>query len=129
MESKRRRGAPLGNHNALKHGYYSKGFDRARKADYCSAGDVRGLDEEIALLRLVIKKAAIVGDHKNLQLLVKTANALNKLVRTRDKLLTTREDQIRIGINNVMRDVAAPLGIGPFAAHNLNSENKLNNNV
>jgi hypothetical protein len=54
---KRKRGAPVGNKNALKHGFYSKIFDRADKRDFERAAGIEGIDEEIALMRLKIKRA------------------------------------------------------------------------
>jgi hypothetical protein len=110
METKRKRGGQHGNRNALKHGYYSKIFSKEEKADYCSAGDVEGIDEEIALMRHVIKTAASFKDDKHLLLTVRAANALNKLVRTRQKISSWRYDELQIAIRGVMEDLLVPLG-------------------
>src|SRR4030043_582071 len=82
-KTKRKRGAPKGNRNSKKHGFYSKVFDEAERFDFNDAIGVDGIDEEIALLRLEIKKAISGGDERNLLLLVKAAGALEKLIRTR----------------------------------------------
>jgi hypothetical protein len=82
----RKRGGQPGNRNALKHGYYSRVFTREEIEDLRSAGDVRGLDEEIALVRHVIKKAAVSPDDRHMLIMIRAANVLNRLVRTRHKI-------------------------------------------
>ena len=54
ISSSRRPGGQPGNTNALKHGFYARKLKSRRLADYARARTVTGLDEEIALLRLVI---------------------------------------------------------------------------
>jgi hypothetical protein len=55
MSSPRRPGAPPGNHNALKHGFYTR---RIRKHDLTGveSTDVSGLVEEIALIRVFTRR-------------------------------------------------------------------------
>ena len=111
METQRNRGGQKGNRNALKHGYYSKIFSKEEKADYCSAGDVEGIDEEIALMRHVIKTAASFKDDKHLLLTVRASNALNKLVRTRQKITSGRYDELQTAIRGVMENVLIPMNV------------------
>jgi hypothetical protein len=111
VEEKRIRGGQPGNHNALKHGYYSKVFNKKDRVDYCSAGDVEGIDEEIALLRRVIKKAASSDDDKQVIILVRATGALNRLIRTRYKLLSGRHDRLKDAIVNVVHDILIPMGV------------------
>ncbi len=59
-EIKRKRGAPKGNQNARKHGFYSRVLDEAEKLDFELAAGVDGIDDEIALLRVKIK--SITGE-------------------------------------------------------------------
>jgi hypothetical protein len=106
----RKRGGQKGNRNALKHGYYSRIFSKEEKADFCSAGDVEGIDEEIALMRHVIKTTASKKDDKHLLLLVRAANALNKLIRTRQKI-QGRYSGLKEAIEKVVREVNPPMGI------------------
>ena len=56
-QPKKRRGAPQGNLNALKHGFYSKAF---RAAELEAVHDIEEHDvaQEIDLLRLIIKRTA-----------------------------------------------------------------------
>ena len=51
---KRLPGGQPGNTNALKHGFYARKFNPGHLDDYTRASLVTGLDQEIALLRLVI---------------------------------------------------------------------------
>ncbi len=111
-QEKRPRGGQIGNHNALKHGYYSKIFTEEEKKDLCSAGEVRGLDQEIALLRHVIKEAVSIKDDKHQMLVVRAASALNKLMRTRQKIEPGQDALIR-RMRYIYKQVAAPCGISP----------------
>ncbi len=95
-EEKRKPGGQPGNQNALKHGYYSRIFSQEEeREDYSSAGEVRGLDQEIALMRHVIKEAASVKDEKHMLIMVRASNALNKLIRTRDKVYGNQDKDLR----------------------------------
>ncbi len=51
------RGAPLGNKNALKHGFYSRDFPKTDLRDL-EAVDIKGLLEEISLVRLQLRQLA-----------------------------------------------------------------------
>ena len=113
---KRKRGGQPGNRNACKQGFYSRILSTEENEDLSSAGDVEGIDEEIALIRLVLKRAASVNDEKHLTIMIRAANALNKLVRTRQKL-EGNSDQIGRAVRNVMRD--AELTLGPELAREM----------
>ena len=49
-EVKRKRGAPEGNQNTRKHGFYSKVLDETEKMDFKLAAGVNGIDDKTALL-------------------------------------------------------------------------------
>jgi len=108
---KGKRGAPKGNQNARKHGFYSKVFDEAERLDFEMATGVDGIDDEIALLRVKIK-SLLERDPENIKLIMQATNTLARLVRTRYNI--SREDKkgLKEAIGNVLRDVALPLGIG-----------------
>jgi len=110
-EAKRKKGAPKGNLNALKHGFYSRIFDEAERYDFNLASGIEGIDEEIALLRLEIKKAISGGDDRNLKILVKAVVALEKLVRTRYQITSAQRRGLKEAIENVIRDIFVPLGV------------------
>jgi len=116
-QAKRTRGGQIGNRNALRHGYYSRILSEEEKADLCSAADVEGLDEEIALLCHVIKQAASLKDEKHFLLVVRAATALNRLIRTRHNLQDDR-DNLKGVVENVLENALYPLGIGPEKLYN-----------
>ena len=51
----RRRGAPFGNRNALKHGFYARNFDPGDTKDL-DEHEFDGLTDEIILLRVYIRR-------------------------------------------------------------------------
>jgi hypothetical protein len=106
-----KKGAPAGNRNALKHGFYAKIFNEAEKVDFTNAAGIEGIDGEIALLRLEIKKAISGGDDRNLKLLVKAAGALDKLIRTHYQITASQRNGLKEAIENVIKEVLLPLGI------------------
>ncbi|MDP3879441.1 MAG: hypothetical protein Q8Q07_03940 [Dehalococcoidales bacterium] len=108
---KGKRGAPKGNQNARKHGFYSKVLDEAERSDFEQATDVEGIDDEIALLRVKIK-SILERDPENIKLIMQATNTLARLVRTRYNLSKEDKKGLREAISNVLRDVAIPLGIG-----------------
>ncbi len=105
-----KRGAPKGNQNARKHGFYSRVLDETESADYARATEIDGLDGEIALLRVKIK-SLLVHDPDNVRLLMQATNSLVRLVQTRYKVGKDDKKGMKEAITNVLRDVAVPLGI------------------
>ena len=92
--------------------FYSRVLDEAEKLDFELAQGVEGIDDEIALLRVEIKKAITGGDPRNLKLLVDATNALERLIRTRYRITKEERKGLKEAIGNVIRDIALPLGIG-----------------
>jgi hypothetical protein len=113
---KRKRGGQKGNRNSLKHGFYAKVFDEAEKFEFINASDMEGIDDEIALLRLEIKKSISGGDERNLLLLVKAAGALEKLIRTHYKITTEQHAGLKEQIINVIKEFLVPIGINVGSA-------------
>ena len=116
-EAERKRGAPKGNQNARKHGFYSKVLDEAEQLDFELATGVEGIDDEIALLRVKIK-SILENDPENIKLIMQATNALARLVKTRYNITKEQKKGLKEAIGNVLRDVALPLGIGIGAAIN-----------
>ena len=110
-EAKRKRGAPKGNQNARKHGFYSKVLDEAEQFDFELASGVDGIDDEIALLRVKIK-SILEKDPQNIRLIMQATNTLAGLVKTRYSITKEQKKGLKEAIGNVLRDVALPLGIG-----------------
>jgi hypothetical protein len=113
----RKRGAPKGNQNARKHGFYSRVLDEAEKLDFELATGVEGIDDEIALLRVKIK-SLVAHDPDNLKLIMQATNTLARLVRTRYNISKKDKKGLKEAIGNVLRDIALPLGIGIGATIN-----------
>jgi len=110
-KAKRKKGGQKCNRNSLKHGFYTKVFDEAERFDFTFATGIEGIDEEIALLRMEIKKTISGGDERNLILLVKAAGALEKLIRTRYQITAAQRKGLKEAIGNVIKDVLVPLGV------------------
>jgi hypothetical protein len=108
---KGKRGAPKGNQNARKHGFYSRALNEVEQLDFEKATKVDGIDEEIALLRVKIK-SVLEHDPENIKLLIQATNTLIRLVRTRYNIGKEDKQGLKEAISNVLRDVALPLGIG-----------------
>ena len=65
---KRKRGAPFGNSNALRHGFYSRHFTSAENASLDA--DIKGeFIDEINIARInVLRLAELLKDHKNMSI-------------------------------------------------------------
>ena len=118
----KRRGAPLGNQNARKHGYYSNVLDESEKRNLKMAYQIKGLDEEINLLRVKIKSIA-EHDPQNLRLISQAAVSLARLLRIRETNFKKAQDLGQI-IANVIREIGIPLGADKFLKNPDNIENK-----
>ena len=110
-KEKRKEGAPKGNQNARKHGFYSKVLDEAGQLDFELATGVNGIDDEIALLRVKIK-SLLERDPENIKLVMQATNTLAGLVKTSYNISKEDKKGLKEAIANVLRDVALPLGIG-----------------
>ena len=116
-EAKRKSGAPKGNQNARKHGFYSKVLDESEQLDFELATGVEGIDDEIALLRVKIK-SILCHDPENIRLITQATDALARLIRTKYNISKEDKKGLKEAIANVLRDVALPLGIGLGATIN-----------
>jgi hypothetical protein len=110
-KANRKKGAPKGNQNARKHGFYSKVLDEAEQLDFELATGVEGIDDEIALLRVKIK-SILAHDPENIKLIKQATDALARLVKTRYSISKEDKKGLKEAIGNVLKDVALPLGIG-----------------
>jgi hypothetical protein len=106
---KRPRGGQPGNHNALKHGFYSREFKKKAQYDFDLASGVGGIDEEIALLRCEIKNAVSGKDVSSLVPIVKATLALEKLLRTRHKIFGA-QNKLEGGVRKIFREILMPIG-------------------
>lgn len=104
-------GAPLGNQNARKHGFYSKVLDEDERRDIKQAKEVDGIDDEIALLRVKIKSLA-QHDPQNTKLMTYALNSLGRLVRTKYNIGKNDKKGLLDAVGNVIKDIVVPIGIG-----------------
>lgn len=107
----RKRGAPRGNQNARKHGFYSRTLSPEEQEDFELATAVQGIDEEIALLRVKIK-SIVTHDPDDIKLITQAINALERLIRTKYSLKKGDKQGLTEAIANVLKDIALPIGIG-----------------
>ncbi len=108
---KRKRGAPKGNRNAYKHGFYAKVLNEAEQLDFELVTGVNGFDDEIALLRVKIK-SLLANDPENIKLLMDATTTLANLVKTKYKISKEQKQGLKEAIENVLKDIAIPLGLG-----------------
>jgi hypothetical protein len=116
---KRQRGGQPGNHNAVKHGFYSRELNKQEKVDFNIAAGMDGIEEEIALLRYKIKKAVTSGEISDLIPLSRITYALEKLIRTNQKLFAPANSN-EAGLRKLFREVLAMGGdprINALLAH------------
>ena len=105
-----KRGAPKGNQNARKHGFYSRALNEAEKVDLEEASLIEGIDQEIAFLRMKLKELA-EREPERIDLHLEAANTIARLVRTRYQISKEQKKSLKEAIHKVLTDVAVPLGI------------------
>ena len=106
-----KRGAPKGNQNARKHGFYSRALTEAEKFELEEASFVEGIDQEIAFLRVKLRELAL-HEPDRVDLHLEAANIIARLVRTRYQISKEQKKSLKEAIHKVLTEVALPLGIG-----------------
>lgn len=106
-----KKGAPKGNQNARKHGFYSRALTEAERVQLDEAGFVEGLDQEIALLRVKLREL-VEDEPDRIDLQLEAANTIARLIRTRYQITTEQKRSLKDAIAKVLTEVAVPLGIG-----------------
>ena len=105
-----KRGAPKGNQNARKHGFYSQALDESEKLQLEQARGIEGIDEEIAILRVKLREF-IEKEPDRLDLHLEAANTIARLVRTRHSITKEQKKSLKEAITKVLTEIAVPLGI------------------
>jgi len=118
-DNKRPRGAQPNNTNAVKHGFYSRQFHHIETEDL-DVALLNGLDDEIALLRVIIRR---VFEYTNAQdqnletwstalaTLGAAATRLAHLLRTQ-KLLGGKDSEYSSSLSQALTQVTKELGFG-----------------
>ena len=109
-QSQSKPGAPKGNQNARKHGFYSRALDEAEKLQLEEARGIDGLDEEIAVLRIKLREL-ILNHPDNIELALEAANTIARLVRTRYNITKEQKRSLKEAIAKVLTEIAVPLGV------------------
>ena len=100
-KQKRRPGGQPGNQNARKHGYYSNAPSDEMLAYHEAARNIKGLDGEIAFLR--VKIASIEAHNpRNYSLVLTATSGLERLVRTQE-VLDGSGRTVSVGLNCATR--------------------------
>ena len=105
-----KKGAPKGNQNARKHGFYSHALSEAEQVKLEQARGIEGIDEEIAILRLKFREV-IEKEPDRLDLHMEAANTIARLVRTRYNISKEQKKSLKEAIAKVLIEVAIPLGV------------------
>lgn len=131
--SPRKRGAPPGNLNALKHGFYSRQLKPMRKDGPIDSGaaDALNLGDEIAMLRLFIRRVIHMGaEVEDLEAAIALLRVLCLATTTLTRLLKTQQlfgqDDFGLAIQQAI-DELAPVLFGPelLAEHERAKANRL----
>ncbi len=109
-EAKNKGGAPLGNQNARKPGFYSKVMGEAEKVDFESAMELDGIDEEIALLRVKIK-SLVEYDPQNIRLIMNAIDSIGRLIRTRFSIGKNDKKGLLDAVSSALKDIILPVGM------------------
>ena len=104
-------GAPRGNQNARKHGFYAKVLTEAEQLDLEVASGIEGIDDEIDLLRVKIK-SCLTEDPDNIAIILEATGTLARLIKIKYNLDSKQGKGVRDAIIEVVKDLAIPMGIG-----------------
>jgi hypothetical protein len=88
--------------------FYSNALDEAERQELRSAVALEGIDDEIAVIRLRIKKLVKSEDIDDL---TRCTNALCRMLMTRYAVEGKSKKSLKEALTNVLRDIALPLGI------------------
>jgi hypothetical protein len=98
---------------APKRGFYGPALDESSELMLEEAAGVDGLDQEIAVLRLLLRDT-IKGDPANCELHLKTATTIANLVKIRYSISKEQKKCLRDAITKVLTELAIPLGVKAF---------------
>ena len=107
---KKRRGAPNGNINALKHGFYSSKFHRSELA--ALPENFKGLQEEISMIRLTLRQLVehtlsapnLYDYNDSVRILCLACNTLNRFLRTH-LILSQGGDEFGLALQQALEEL------------------------
>lgn len=104
-------GAPPGNQNARKHGFYSAAYTEADLADIASVAASPDLADEIALLRVFIRRAVLDGG-ADLAALSRACGRLTQMVKAQRVLSGGAADDFQQALAEVLIGLEEELNLG-----------------
>ena len=109
MSSKKTSGGQMGNQNARTHGFYSKSVSREDRKKLRAAAGVKGLDQEIELLRTKISDFSENPEHY--RFILPGIALLSRLLLARQKLGYDKEVGLLEAVSNALKDIILPAGM------------------
>ncbi|MEA3443017.1 MAG: hypothetical protein U9R04_06105 [Chloroflexota bacterium] len=91
--------------------FYYEALTEAERFELEQACSIEGIDEEIALLRVKLKEL-VQNEPDRIDLYLRGASTLARLVHTRYQITTEQKKSLKDAIARVLTEVALPLGIG-----------------
>lgn len=91
-------------------GFYGRTLDEAEQVDLQDAAGVQGLDAEVALVRIMLRRL-IAEQPGEVKLQLSAVNTLAKLLHARYQLSAEQRNSLKEAILKVLTEVAIPLGI------------------
>lgn len=102
--------SPPDGRNARRQGFYTEVMNEAEQADFESAIELDGIDEEIALLRVKIK-SLVEYDPQNVHLIMQAVDSIRKLVRTKFSIGKNDKKGLLDAVSNALKDIILPVGM------------------
>jgi hypothetical protein len=103
-----RAGQQRGNGSQLVDGFYDEALSEAERADLPLARELRGIDEEIAVVRLRLR-SALEQHPEDLKLMAKGVDLLVKALSVRYRLSKDEKADLSAGIKGVLREIGGSL--------------------
>ena len=106
-----RRRSPKPAPDDAKPSFYARALSAAEQLEMGDACRVEGVDDEIALLRVRLRRLAEEAPER-IDLQLDLANAIARLVKTHYQISSEQKKSLKAAITRVLEEVAVPLGIG-----------------
>jgi hypothetical protein len=110
-------GAPPGNRNAVKHGFYSQIYTEEDLADIASVAAAADLSDEIALLRVFIRRVAVEGVEtmqapELLSAISRACGRLTQMLKAQRQISGEAADGFQQALAEVLDGLAEELDLG-----------------
>lgn len=109
MRQRKTTGGQMGNQNARTHGFYSKSVRREDRRKLRAAAGVKGLDQEIELLRTKISDFSENPEYY--RFILPAIALLSRLLLARQKLGYDKEAGLVEAVSNALKDIILPVGM------------------